>query len=259
MKGVFKVVLVLVILMVVSGVFGAMLIQHSSLAFVGDYSSFKVNDTQNIELGDSKVIEVDFISSDVSIRAYDGEEVKITYTGTTNAIDELDVPKLIAIEEGNAIKVNVDNIQKEFRIDRLFMHTSTDLEILVPSDYSGNLKMSGVSGEVIIDGLNLEKVEHESVSGNLEVVNGQTSSLDAGTVSGNIDATLGTLTGDVDVDTVSGNTELIIPEDLGYTLHWDSVSGDLSENSDRNAREAEFEINVESVSGNLKIRRLTNE
>jgi len=246
MKKIVVVVLLLFFLMVVAGVIGVILIVPSD---PGNIQTMEIYEESTVSVGNSRKINLDLVSSDVNIKPHSGDDIKLIYRGTTN---KADIPKLIANKEFNEVNIKIDNVQKKFRFQDLFTHTSTTLDVLVPSSFSGNLEIDGVSGDVLIDGLDFASVDHETVSGDLKLVNGNIGSFVSQSVSGDVYAS--GLNGDVDIESVSGDSTIFIPESFDYILDWDTVSGSLSEDKSQNS--GGFKINVETVSGNLSIKRL---
>lgn len=162
------------------------------------------------------------------------------------------------------------------------------------------LKINGVSAEMEVGSIQAEELNLNTVSGDLEVtgctitesadfdttsgavtaeVFGAMRELRASTVSGKVSVTaqsvetvdMDSTSGDlllsaeetpdrIDADTVSGTVTLILPEDAGMTLRFDTVSGKLSselpgetEGKDSVFGDGACECSVDTTSGDLKI------
>ena len=113
------------------------------------------------------------------------------------------------------------------------------------SGVEGTTKVKSVSGEVTLDGCSGEitadmvsghlesrrldgRLRFTSVSGELTVVEGSATGLDAKTVSGDVVLDLVGLTGDVALKTVSGDVTLRLPADPSLKVQARSVSGRMT-------------------------------
>lgn len=157
--------------------------------------------------------------------------------------------------------------------------TSADLE--VGSINAEELNINTVSGPLeVTDCTVTEKADIETVSGSVTArLLGEIKELCVNTVSGNIsvaahridtvdmDSTSGELllsaeetSGKIDADTVSGEVTLILPENAGMTLRYDTVSGDFSSELPGKTEGGLFvsgdgscECKVNTTSGDLKL------
>ncbi len=221
----------------------------------------EVREEQSFSYEDKKNIEISVPIGDVKIKAYEGNEIKLLVEGKVpeNYLDRY----LEITEEKDSLKISLykgmGNINLNF-----FNRYDISLSLEVPVGYQGDLDVSNVSGDILVDGLNLKKVSLENISGDLivesgtiedvdfDVVSGQfisygdigrlsgnsisgkitatgiRSSADVESVSGSVSLKFLESTKEVEVETISGSVELdfIGLEDLSYDL--ESVSGSLT-------------------------------
>lgn len=128
------------------------------------------------------------------------------------------------------------------------------------SSVSGDLVLANVAGDLRLN----------SVSGDLQVRGATTSSVQANTVSGDVQIVVSQLTGsgDFDFNTVSGDVEITLPAKLDATVRMHTLSGELTSdfplttegNQKRRSIEARIGaggrvLKFNSVSGNVILRR----
>ncbi len=183
--------------------------------------------------------------------------------------------------------VNVENLYSK-DID---INTASG-EINLINTNTTNSNITTVSGNINLENIKANLVDTESVSGKT-FISGDYITLDGESISGNVKAVLGNgnadnltnwlsdLSGnvsqeDIDINSVSGEIEVIAPEDItGFTMEYETVSGTFSSSFPANSsgsfssgtfdKEAEkkfiygtidadsTKINLETVSGNIKI------
>lgn len=122
------------------------------------------------------------------------------------------------------------------------------------------LSLGTTSAKITAAGLTADELEITSVSGAVEV-SGAFREIDAETVSGDVTLGLTAAPLKADLNSVSGDQTLIVPESCGFALHFDSVSGELDsalaltmQNGSYRFGDGAARIEVESVSGDLVLR-----
>lgn len=133
---------------------------------------------------------------------------------------------------------------------------SAEIEI---TDAAGEaLDIVTVSGDVTVSGA-INSVEIETVSGDV-AFNGPFQDLSAETVSGDCEITTAIAVRAVEFESVSGDLRLNVPEDMGFFLSHDSVSGDLitdipitSAKGRKTYGNGECAISTDTVSGEVYI------
>lgn len=134
-------------------------------------------------------------------------------------------------------------------LDELSCHsTSGEIKLndikakeLSVNEVSGDLELTDVeaesvrtkttSGDVKIKGVRLDRIKASQISGNFEM-KGISQYLDLNSVSGEIEIDLDEMAEEVQRETVSGDIELSIPENNGFELTYNTVSGDIKSDFD---------------------------
>jgi DUF4097 and DUF4098 domain-containing protein YvlB len=156
----------------------------------------------------------------------------------------------------------------ESRRHHNFNDASMDFEVSVPTNLQ--VSASSVSGDVSITGAQGD-VRATSVSGDVKMLDLHASSVDAHSVSGDVEVRVNQLTGrgDLKFQTVSGDVTLSLPSQLDADISMSTVSGDLDSdfpitlsNGRMNRRRIEAQIgkggrrlDLETVSGDVRIRK----
>ena len=123
------------------------------------------------------------------------------------------------------------------------------------------LSSSTASGSHTFQNCTVEKLTMETVSGNLNYT-GSLEKLNFNGVSAQADVVLTNLPKSIDVETVSGDLNLTLPKECGFTLEKDTVSGHFSselETTEQNGKyiygNGHCKIEIEGVSANIRIRK----
>ena len=146
---------------------------------------------------------------------------------------------------------------------------SKDLMITVPADWEcGSLEIDTAAAEVTISDLNINEFDFDGASGVCEIINCNVGEVDIDTASGDVyfSGTLETLDCDaasadcsievtniprsIKLDGMSGDLELILPPDAGFTCTMDTLSGSFD-------TDFEFEMHNDTYicgDGNCKIK-----
>ena len=131
---------------------------------------------------------------------------------------------------------------------------SADVELMGGS--AGTLSVSTTSGDILGPGLQTKELELGTVSGNIRLSQYPAGcrTVDCETVSGEVSLGFTSCPEEVDLNSVSGDLALSLPEGSRYELEFDTVSGSRY-TSDQSANGADLcEITAETVSGDLTVR-----
>ena len=131
---------------------------------------------------------------------------------------------------------------------------SADVELMGGS--AGTLSVSTTSGDILGPGLQTKELELGTVSGNIRLPQYPAGcrTVDCETVSGEVSLGFTSCPEEVDLNSVSGDLALSLPEGSRYELEFDTVSGSRY-TSDQSANGADLcEITAETVSGDLTVR-----
>ncbi len=139
-----------------------------------------------------------------------------------------------------------------------FENVSGDVE-LKALKCEEKITVNTVSGDISLNNVLTNTLDVESVSGNI-VVYGNLAKLNLDTVSGNAKLILGSLPKTIYGETVSGDITIKIPDNEGFRVNFDTVSGDLSTTFEARISKKEIvyknggtSFDFETVSGDLKI------
>lgn len=199
------------------------------------------------------------LSGNFSIKKSAGSEIKISATGK---LDKKVSPRLLETENnGNELIVREpeDNAVKDLQV-----------QIEVPESFKNTLEVLTVSGDVVMENLNLREIESKTVSGKMILSHVTAKDLEVKTVSGDIKAeecSVAKLEGksvsgnlevsnaapsSIDFTSVSGDVKMKLAKADKTHFSLKSISGDINNRhgSDKNG---DFKINISTTSGNIEI------
>lgn len=214
-----------------------------------------------IDPQDITALDVTWISGYVDFEVWDEPEIGICeYDGNIAHYES----------SGGTLYVNHDSA--------VFDNSSGDLAIFLPQDvaeyFLADISIHVTSADVMINGINARRLNISNVSGYIQAaglygdVVIETTSGDVSVSGSMVNVMLNAVSGYVslhcddalrslEADSTSGDVTLILPETLGFTLEFDSVSGsavsgyfDVSgENSRFTHGNGEAQLRVDTVSG----------
>lgn len=121
------------------------------------------------------------------------------------------------------------------------------------------LTFDSVSGDLETDFLTADSAELTTVSGKIDL-DGSFRQVTGGSTSGEVDLTLRKCPDRIELNTVSGNVDLELPRNAGFTLDYSTVSGDLESDFPLTAGgtcgDGSGSITIDTTSGDLKIENL---
>ncbi len=224
-------------------------------------------------------IDVNWISGKIKVVDYDGDTIEFYEEGSSN-LDE-DEKMRYLVEDGN-LKIKFKKSRK-FMAFSLFKSLNKTLILKVPSsikDELNNFVVDTVSSPVEIENLKSNNVSIEVVSGkvdlknvksevlNVETVSGSTNIsgdidfIDVEAVSGKVTMNLENCPEEIKTETVSGSINIYIPENDGFTVEYDSVSGKFKcdfevKMSKKEAiyKNGKSDFELETVSGGININK----
>lgn len=136
---------------------------------------------------------------------------------------------------------------------------SVSAEVDISDMIGDSLDLISVSGDITVAGSGFNHIDIESVSGDIEY-SGIFLDFQAETVSGNCEIASDIACEEIEFESVSGNLKMTLPENMGFTLNLDSVSGDLitdiavsSSKSSKTYGNGECSISSDTVSGDVHI------
>lgn len=258
-------------------------------------NEYSVGNTDNVS-AQIQNIEVDWVSGKVNIIPYDGDTVKIeesSYdeieekyelrwrvkdntlyikpcksTGTWNLAEKIPT-KYLYIYLPEALSVNMNKIEIDTASAWISIMgiTATEIDTATASGDTWlekctvtNLNIENVSGYTNCTEVNAENVDAETVSGNIDF-KGTVKVFDVESVSGTVYYGSSSVAPDsADISTVSGEIKLKIPDNDGFNVRLDSVSGKITSDfpltingNNKTYGNGTRNYDFETVSGNVTI------
>lgn len=240
-------------------------------------------------------IEIDWVSGKVNLIPYDGDTVKVEEfsvndieekyelrwrvkentlyikpcesTGTWNLANKIPTKTLcVYLPEtlaANMNKIEIDTASAWISVTGV---TATEIDTATASGDTWfekctvtNLNIENVSGYTNCTEVNAEKIDAEIVSGNIDVL-GNVKTFDAESVSGTVHLATDIAPDSADISTVSGEIKLRLPDNDGFNIRFDSVSGKITSDfpltingGDKTYGNGTRSYDLETVSGNVNI------
>lgn len=126
----------------------------------------------------------------------------------------------------------------------------------------GEVEFDGASGICTFEDCHIEKLNMDTASGDVEFT-GTLQILDFDAMSAKFTGTFKASPDRIDMDTMSGDLELYLPEDCGFTLSLEAMSSDFHSDFATNTQGNEYyygngrcRITVNAMSGDVEIRKL---
>ena len=137
-----------------------------------------------------------------------------------------------------------------------------DLVVTVPAGWAAqDISIDNISGDMTLTDITVTGLTVSNVSGELDF-SGSCRTAEVSTVSGDCTLTLTAAPNSIDLDSVSGQLVVALPENTGFTANLDSLSGKLYSDfattyQDDTMRylDGACKISMDSVSGDLRIRQ----
>ncbi|MBZ9692404.1 MULTISPECIES: DUF4097 family beta strand repeat-containing protein [unclassified Clostridium] len=174
---------------------------------------------EKINLDNATDIDVEIYAAQVSIKSYDGEEVKVT-------------GKLSQKSDGLGVKRNgheIQVIEKEYKSSRLDMNGEKNisrLDIMVPSKFKGNFKFDQGAGILDIEGIKAKNIDISggSVKSKCEDIKFDKLNLESG--ASEFDLNLKEKCGDIKINGGVGKLKLKMAE-VGGNLEYEGGVGEI--------------------------------
>ena len=147
-------------------------------------------------------------------------------------------------QSGQTLKIKFSKESVKFSGFSINANVSKDLIITVPADWSCNsieidaaateveihnirmkeLDFDGASGNLILDNCDIEELDIDTASGDVEF-SGVLNELDFDAASARFDGEFHNIPQKLNLDAMSGNMTLVLPENSGFSLELDTMSG----------------------------------
>lgn len=300
-------ILRIIIWLLVAAILTALLVcilvfKETNLFSIGGFGfwSYRYDHAEKYTVGGGTVpgtiteLDIHWTAGSVTVRPYDGKQVKLEETGARDEDDRL----RYLVQDG---KLTVQYQKSEWSFGFWRKSTAKDLIVSIPAAMAKQMtevEISAVSAQVTVSDICMEKeLEVEAVSGDLILTNvsagacklenvsgktrlenarigeleietvsgrvygdGEIASLECKGVSGNVGITTRTSLRRLDVETVSGSVEIRMPENDGFTVKIQKVSGEFSTDFPVKTVDKTYtygngsaSYKMETVSGDLRI------
>ena len=206
---------------------------------------------------DVSELNIDWVSGTVTIEAYDGTEVAISETSEDALTDSTTMHYYLESDGTLNIRFGIPGMkaQGENLPDK-------NLLVRVPRTLRlDEVEMNGLGRSIQMDSVRCSTLEMNSVSRQITLNECEIKDIEVNSVSTNVEATFSKMPEDIELNNVSGNTLLYVPEDAGITLEYNGlVSNFYSElpvarkGKNKVIGNGACEIECNSVSGELAIK-----
>ncbi len=231
--------------------------------------------TGEVSASDVRKLEIDWVSGTITIKPQAGtDQITFTETGSIKADDnmvwKMSDHKLSIEYEGSTVFLGIQSSS-----------VSKDLTITVPADWiCHSLEIDAASAQVLVSGLTLNEVDFDGASGictfencnvdEMEVdtasgditFTGQLGIIDINAMSANSELNLTNCPSRIDLESMSGDLVLTLPEGCGFTVSLDAMSSEYSSEFDTITKngchvfgDGNCRINVDAMSGDVTIRK----
>lgn len=223
-------------------------------------------------------IEVEWVLGTITIQAGDVDQVVYQETAVSDS-----KYKMVTKNSSDQLKIQYcsDNMILSFPIFGTDIDVVKDLTITVPRDMVlDSLEIEAASAEVILQDLTVREVSLDTASGKCRLDGCSIGELDVDTASGDIrfngsleildfDAASaefkGVLTGtprSIKIDSMSGDIDITLPSDAGFTVSMDAMSSGISSEFETTMRNGNYvcgdgacRIEFNGMSGDITIRK----
>jgi len=237
---------------------------NNALANVTD----RIEKTMQVDAGSE--LRVENINGEVSIKAWEKDEIHVVAIVTADNDDARARVKVIIDQSGNNVLVRTKYKEESNWRNNRNNNVEVEYEIMVPKDtelaaielVNGSLEIDNVEGRLNVD----------LVNGSVEV-DGAKGDSDISSVNGSIKVVYQsdvTSLRDIDIETVNGSVRLTLPESIGASVDVDTMHGRIKNDFGLRVEEGTFvgnelkgkigdgsvDIEIESVNGSVKILKI---
>ncbi|AEV70249.1 DUF4097 family beta strand repeat-containing protein [Acetivibrio clariflavus] len=237
-----KVILFLTVVAAISFIVAGGLSIAQRFGFLESSEKTMINQEKTLEINGIKEIIIDADDANVYFNPVDSNSVKIIFSGEVVSTNKEVIPQLLVKEESDKLTIEV-NRKKAWT---LYYKNDLSLFIDIPQKYEETISISASSADVILKELAVDKFMYYSDSGSINLDNIAIKDVFVETSSGKV--TFSNFSGNVNVksdagdvriaykcfdnivniETSSGNTELIVPENSEFSLEAKTITGKIN-------------------------------
>ena len=276
-SAIIRIILLSLLILILASILISVLVGHKYLtsgeftAFFGEVEGTAASEG-SVSAEEVKNIEINWVSGDVTIVRADVTDISFREDA---GLKEKDM--MVWSQNGDKLVIHSSRTKVQFGTSK-----SKDLVVTIPMDYSINkLSISTVSANFSADSLTANNVTIQGVSGectftgsnvfgimNMETVSGDVTfngilrELTCEGVSANFRGCFTETPNSIQVDGVSGDIDITLPADAGFTAELDTLNGHF--NSDFSTTSSgdryicgngQCTIEIDGVSGDINIRK----
>lgn len=222
-------------------------------------------------------IKIEWVSGDILIQPGSSDQITVDEDGN---FDEKYA--MVLKQQGNELKISFcqDGFTNFIGINST-NNLSKDLTITVPVDWvCESLKIEAASATVEVNDLTIREVDFDGASGTCEFENCTVNEIDIDTASGDVKfigsldildcdaasasvyAVLSNTPNRLDMDTMSGDLDITLPEDAGFALSLEAATKDFQTDFETTMKNGNYvcgdgscRININALSGDVTIRK----
>ena len=252
-----------------------------------NFWSFSKGSSFTYNASDIKKVDITWVGGEIEIVAGEGDELSVTENSEdldddakihyyikddkltihySKALyrEEVDTTKKhLRVEVPEGIEIDIDNVSADIKIGEMALSeiklTNVSGNVEFSSLASSEIEIENVDGTVTANEFVADELSAESVSGEIKFSKISANEIKIKTVSGKTTIGLAKKS-ELKVSSVSGAVAINIPDDIGATIEYSTMSGTFSSekphktsNKTYTFAAGEIQIAVETVSGNLHI------
>lgn len=221
-------------------------------------------------------IEIEWAAGTINIQTADTDTISFQEAGSQN------VEPMIYRQDGSKLTIEYQTPRIHFGFGD---SGSKELTIIVPKDwYCHKLSVDAASADLFLNRLTADDVELNMASGNCHITDcdlvdldldcasgevhyvGSLKTMDCSAASGRVTAIFNNVPTSIDFDGASADLELTLPEEAGFTVELDTLSGHFTSEFETVRRGEQYicgnggcKIDVEGMSGSVTIHKATRE
>lgn len=221
-------------------------------------------------------LDIEWVSGSVTIIPWASGTIQISETGTAENLD----PMVCRLKEGT-LSVDFCKDHDSFLSISGLTGKNKDLTIYVPANWvCQSLELETASASLNVEGLTITEVDFEGASGICDLKNCTVDRMDVDTASGdihftgklqyldveaasaNVTAILTSTPKRLSLDSMSGDLDVTLPKDAGFTLSMDGMSTDFTsefatwkQGGDHISGDGSCRILLNAMSGDVFIRK----
>lgn len=272
---VYALVFIILLGILLSGIVAGELL--SKLSIGTTHANGSIERVGSVTASEIRELDIEWVAGSITIQTGDTDEITFSENG---GLDDSD--KMVWKQSGNMLSIQFCKPKLFFGFNfGIHSNYSKDLVITIPDDWQAwELNIDSVSAKIDISNLNTERLYLTNVSGPCTLTNCIATDVEVETVSGRVDYSgslltlnLGSVSADckleldagardINMECVSGDLTLYLPEAQGFTAKIDGVSGDITTDfatttsgGTHTYGDGSCSIECECVSGDIIIRK----